>query len=167
MAEQVLGADFQLAEVGARRFRPGATGLPLHVGVPANRFAERGLPPPEQCLVLTFSWLLDDLTRNNAARTFLPCSHHARRGPQPQEQYDHLAYIEAPAGSVVLFNSAVWHAIEPYQELGPSRCEFSSAYVVPWLDQQELGWKAPPRTVHQQLSPHLQQLNRPTARPTS
>ncbi len=159
LADSVLGDDFRLAEVGARRFHPGAAGLPLHVGVPANRFIKRGLPAPEQCLVLTVSWLLDEVSRSNGVRAFLPCSHLARRGPRRDQHYDHLAYIEAPAGSVILFNSAVWHAVEPYADPTGSRCELASAYVVPWLDQCELGWKAPSEPVLNQLSPRLRQLN--------
>ncbi len=165
LAESVLGDDFRLAEVGARRFHPGAVGLPLHVGVPADRFIRRGLPAPEQCLVLTVSWLLDDVTRGNGARAFLPCSHLARRGPRPDALYDYLAYVEAPAGSAILFNSAVWHAVEPYADSSGSRCELASAYVIPWLDHDELGWKTPPGPVLNQLSPRLRQLHlRPAER---
>ncbi len=159
LAERVLGTDFQLAEVGSRRFQPGAKGLPLHVGVPADRFNHQGLQPPAQCLVLTFSWLLHDVTRRNGSRVFVPFSHHARRDPRPNANYDHLAHVEARAGSIILFNSAVWHGVQTNVTADEPRIELASAYIVPWIDQRELGWQAPSHSVLQQMSPRMRQLN--------
>ena len=165
LAECVLGADYQLAEVGSRRFRPGASGLPLHVGVPTDRFNQHGLLVPEQCLVLTFSWLLHDVTRSNGSRVFMPFSHHSRRGPRPHANYDHLAHVEAPAGSVILFKSAVWHAVKKNVTADEERIELTSAYVVPWIDQRGVGWQATPNSILQQMSPRMRELNRGVMEP--
>ncbi len=165
LAERVLGADYQLAQVGSRRFRPGASGLPLHVGVPGDRFNKHGLPAPEKCLVLTFSWLLHDVTRSNGSRVFMPFSHHSRRGPRPHANYDHLAHVEAPTGSVILFNSAVWHAVERNLTADEERIELCSAYVVPWIDQREVGWQATSQSVLQEMSPRMRELRRGVMEP--
>lgn len=54
------------------------------------------------------AWCIDDFTAANGATRFVPGSHLLNRCPTEQ---DHLEAVpmEAPAGSLVVFDSRVWH----------------------------------------------------------
>ena len=72
-------------------------------------------PLPEFPLFVNSLWLLDDFTPQNGGTRFVPGSHRSRR--QPPGADDPLALehpdeirLNAPKGSVFLFNGALWHA---------------------------------------------------------
>lgn len=59
-------------------------------------------------------WLLDDFTENNGATRIVPGTHTSKILPQdaledPTLQHPDEIKIIAPAGSVFIFNSHVWH----------------------------------------------------------
>ena len=160
LARRTLGEDFQLAEVGARRFKPGAQGLPVHVGEPAGRLKELGIRIPETCFALTFSWMLNDLNKDNGVRLLMPFSHHFGHAPREHFEYPHLAEVEAPAGSILLFNSATWHGVAPNRSRDGDRVELASGYFMSWLDPREIGWKLLKRSDRDRMLDVFQQLNR-------
>ena len=55
--------------------------------------ARAGLPAPNLCFVLAFSWMLEDLTRAMGTTLYLPFSHHAPHGPRPGVRYKHLVAV--------------------------------------------------------------------------
>ena len=102
----VLG-DFKLSSLNFRAALPGHGAQMLH--------ADFGGPvPPEGYQVCNSIWLLDDFTADNGATRVVPGSHRnglaAREAladqwaPHPDE-----VLLTAPAGTVVVFNSHLWH----------------------------------------------------------
>lgn len=169
ISDQVLGPDCRLAEVGARLIRPGAPGLPLHVGAPADRWVSITGPITATCLVLTFSWVLSDITLENGVRFFAPFSHHYGHGPRSDTGDESLVCLTAEAGSLIMFNSAVWHGFGPSAPDSTDRLEIASAYCVPWIDPNEIGWNLIDPHRLRLLSPEIQhrQTGRRNSSPTA
>jgi ectoine hydroxylase-related dioxygenase (phytanoyl-CoA dioxygenase family) len=104
----VLGHDLKLSSLNARFAKPGAGLQHLH--------ADWGrLETPGDFQVCNSIWLLDDFTPENGPTRVVPGSHRwgtrlpgddmADPGaPHPEEKL-----ILGPAGTVVIFNSHVWH----------------------------------------------------------
>jgi ectoine hydroxylase-related dioxygenase (phytanoyl-CoA dioxygenase family) len=102
----VLG-DFKLSSLNFRAALPGHGHQPLHTDY-------GGPVPPDSYQVCNSIWLLDDFTAGNGATRVVPGSHRAGRparealsdpaGPHPDE-----VRLIAPAGTVVFFNSHLWH----------------------------------------------------------
>lgn len=110
--ESVLGPGFKLSSVNVRRARPhGAEGQPLHV--------DMGMLPDEQgpCGCNTI-WMLTAFTKDNGSIRIVPGSHLSGRRPQdalddPHAPHPDQTVVEAPAGSVLIFNTHAWHAGMP------------------------------------------------------
>ncbi len=101
----VLG-DFKLSSLNSRAALPGQGLQALHTeGGPV------GLGPYQVCNSI---WLLDDFTEENGATRVVPGSHR-RTVPVRDELPDPLAAhpdqvtLTAPAGTVIVFNSHLWH----------------------------------------------------------
>ena len=103
----VLGNNFKLSSLNYRAAKPGAGLQKLHVdwheAVDNNDFK-----------VCNSIWLLDDFTIENGATRVVPKTHLLPRLPQevldePMASHPEEVIIEAPAGSVVIFNSHTWH----------------------------------------------------------
>jgi ectoine hydroxylase-related dioxygenase (phytanoyl-CoA dioxygenase family) len=102
----VLG-DFKLSSLNFRAALPGQGLQALH--------AEGG-PVTDQAgyQVCNSVWLLDDFTASNVATRVVPGSHRfgvSARDALPDPAAPHPGEIKliAPAGTVVVFNSHVWH----------------------------------------------------------
>ncbi len=99
----VLGWPALLGNISANITGPGGGEMVLHadqIFVPE--------PWPAEPQGLNVAWCLDDFTAANGATRFVPGSHRLNRAPRPGETPATVA-IEAPAGSVVVFESRVWH----------------------------------------------------------
>jgi ectoine hydroxylase-related dioxygenase (phytanoyl-CoA dioxygenase family) len=99
--------DFRLSSVTARAARPHAGHQPLHV--------DWWGPIEERCLACNSSWLLTDFTRSNGATRVVPGSHRWGRSPDedmddPRAAHPAEEYLEAPAGSLVVFHGYLWHS---------------------------------------------------------
>ena len=104
---QVLRADFKLSSLNYRAALPGQGHQALHTDwsepVPAGEFR-----------VCNSIWLLDDFTADNGPTRVVPGSH--LRGSLPKDEMrdpaaphpDEVTLL-APAGTVVIFNSHLWH----------------------------------------------------------
>jgi ectoine hydroxylase-related dioxygenase (phytanoyl-CoA dioxygenase family) len=64
----------------------------------------------EQC---NTTWLLSDYTAENGSIAMVPGSHRMRRHPADNELEEFAVPIEAPMGSLLVFNSATWHGSFP------------------------------------------------------
>jgi len=104
----VLG-EFRLSSLNSRAALPGQGHQGLH--------ADWGvLAEGEDFQVCNSIWLLDDFTADNGATRVVPGSHR-QRGKAPADELDgdpqatHPDEVQllAPAGTVVVFNSHVWH----------------------------------------------------------
>ena len=102
----VLGGDVKLSSLNSRAALPGRGLQALHAeGGPA------GLGPYQVCNSI---WLLDDFTADNGATRVVPGSHRLTIGvrdamPDPSAAHPDQVTLTAPAGTVVVFNSHLWH----------------------------------------------------------
>jgi len=103
----VIGENFKLSSLNYRAAKPGQGLQKLHVDY-GNAVAEGGYK------VCNTIWLLDDFTENNGATRIVPGTHKSKILPSeamenPELPHDEEIKIIAPAGSVFIFNSHVWH----------------------------------------------------------
>lgn len=103
----VLGREVKLSSLNYRAAKPGMGLQKLHVD-----WHEAVVP--DQYKVCNSIWLLDDFSKENGATRVVPGTHHSGVLPQdvlPNPLAPHPAevIIEAPAGSVFIFNSHAWH----------------------------------------------------------
>src|SRR5262249_11907647 len=82
LARAALGDGFQMTEVGCRWRKPGAPAGPVRITRPIDSISRAGLPMPNVCFVVAFSWMLNDLTRDMGATYYHPFSHHSLRPPR-------------------------------------------------------------------------------------
>jgi len=103
----VLGPELKLNSLNSRAALPGAGLQGLHSDW-VNPVS------PGDYYVCNSGWLLDDFTEENGATRIVPGSHRSEKRPQ-DELDDPIAtqpgeiQIVAPAGSVLVFNSHLWH----------------------------------------------------------
>jgi len=88
------------------------------------------LPLMAQLLVM-----LDDFTEENGATYVLSGSHRTPPQPADDEFFRGAVRTVAPAGSIVVFNSNLWHAAGPNQSAGPRRA-LTLAFTRPFMKQQ-------------------------------
>jgi ectoine hydroxylase-related dioxygenase (phytanoyl-CoA dioxygenase family) len=103
----VLGDRFKLSSLNYRAAKPGMGNQKLHVDW-KNTVADGNYQ------VCNSIWLLDDFTENNGATRIVPGTHKSKSLPQnsmddPSLPHPEEILITAPAGSVFIFNSHVWH----------------------------------------------------------
>jgi len=102
----VLG-DFKLSSLNFRAALPGQGLQALH--------AEGGpVTDPARYQVCNSIWLLDDFTADNGATRVVPGSHRSGKSPGDAMTDTRAAHPDevlllAPAGTVVIFNSHLWH----------------------------------------------------------
>ena len=103
---RVLG-EFKLSSLNFRAAHPGRGHQVLH--------ADYGGPvPPAGYQVCNSIWLLDDFTADNGATRVVPGSHRSGSVPRlaladPAAPHPDEVLITGAAGTVVVFNSHVWH----------------------------------------------------------
>lgn len=110
-------------------------------------------------LPLMAQWLvmLDDFTEENGATQVLSGSHRLANPPAQDEFFRRATRVVGPAGSIVVFNSNLWHAAGVNKSDGPRRA-LTIAFTRPFVKQQldyprALGYEQADR-----LSPALKQL---------
>lgn len=103
----VLGEDIKLSSLNYRAAKPGMGMQKLHADwhEPVEKGAYK---------VCNSIWLLDDFSVENGATRIVPGTHLNGQLPQdvlddPWADHPDQVCIEAPAGSVVIFNSHAWH----------------------------------------------------------
>ena len=106
--EYMLGADYTLSTLTSNIIFPGAADGAYHVDHALSVMPE---PLPSFPLFVNTLWLLDDFSAANGGTRLVPGSHHFLAKP-PSDLTDHpdSVRLDAPKGSVLLFNGAVWHS---------------------------------------------------------
>jgi hypothetical protein len=89
-----------------------------------------GVPLMAQLLVM-----LDDFTEENGATYFMSGSHRARDKPSDDEFFRTAARATGAAGSIVVFDSNLWHAAGTNRSTGPRRA-LTLAFTRPFMKQQ-------------------------------
>jgi ectoine hydroxylase-related dioxygenase (phytanoyl-CoA dioxygenase family) len=103
----VLRDSFKLSSLNYRAAMPGRGLQALHVDW--NSAVE-----PFNFYVCNSIWLLDDFTAHNGATRVIPGTHLSAQIPRealenPEAAHSDQLILEAPAGTVVIFNSHTWH----------------------------------------------------------
>ncbi|HEX6223817.1 MAG TPA: phytanoyl-CoA dioxygenase family protein [Chryseolinea sp.] len=103
----VLGPSIKLSSLNYRAAKPGMGLQKLHVDW--HEAVDAG-----QYTVCNSIWLLDDFSKENGATRVVPGTHRSGTLPQnvltdPEASHFDEVIIEAPAGSVFIFNSHTWH----------------------------------------------------------
>lgn len=103
----VIARDFKLSSLNGRDAVPGHGHQPFHAD-----WHRRVLNEPYH--VVNVIWMLDDFTADNGATRVVPGSHLLEGGPgdymrDPGDPHPEQVLLLAPAGSVAVFNSHLWH----------------------------------------------------------
>jgi ectoine hydroxylase-related dioxygenase (phytanoyl-CoA dioxygenase family) len=151
IAEQVLGEDLLLSSLSAITLAPGQEAQALHSDSQLIR-----LRRPHPCLMLNAFWALTDFTEANGATRIVPGSHKNPKPPKYGEPYETIP-AEAPAGSIILFDSQLWHG-GGENRTGERRWAISNYYCAGWVRQQENPFLSLPAETVRGFSPALQDL---------
>ncbi len=130
LLDRLLLPNWLLSTLQSIRLHPGETAQPWH--------ADDGfylVPRPRTRLAISTIWALDDFTVDNGATEVMPGS-HLWGDEQPDQHLDRAVPVVMPAGSVVLFDGALWHRGGANRSAGP-RLALSPQYCQPWLRPQE------------------------------
>jgi len=98
---------------------------------------------------------LDDFTRANGTTRIVPGSH---RWTKPVEQETAVSYAEMPAGSLLVFDGALWHAGGGNTTKDQRRRSINLNFNLSWLRQQENQYVGIPRDVWLAMPERLQRL---------
>ena len=103
----VLQGDFKLSSLNGRAALPGEGHQALHADW------SEGVDPSNY-QVCNSIWLLVDFTPENGATRIVPASHRSSQVPQtalddPRAKHPEEALLTGKAGTVVVFNSHLWH----------------------------------------------------------
>ncbi|MFC5752427.1 phytanoyl-CoA dioxygenase family protein [Actinomadura rugatobispora] len=98
-----LGWPMLLGNLSANITGPGGGEMMVHAD---QRFLQE--PWPAEPQGANAAWCVDDFTVDNGATRFVPGSHLLNRSPRPEDDTSSVP-MEAPAGSLVVFDSRLWH----------------------------------------------------------
>jgi len=147
----VLGwRDFKVFSLNGRSALPGEGHQALHVDW-------RGAVVPGDYHISNSIWMLDDFTEANGATRVVPGSHRwgrvpAEAMPDPRATHPDQVLVLGQAGTVVIFNSHLWHGGTQNRTDQPRRA-LHSAYVRRDGPQQTVFRDYLRPTTYQRLSP--------------
>jgi len=131
LLEEVIGWPALLGNISANIALPGSDGGVLH---PDQVFVPRPWPPEPQGM--NFAWLLDDFTADNGATEVVPQSHLSGDDVDPEELAARAVPVIAPAGTLMVFESRVWHRTGANRSTSP-RAALFGWYTKPIYRTQE------------------------------
>jgi ectoine hydroxylase-related dioxygenase (phytanoyl-CoA dioxygenase family) len=114
------------------------------------------IPRPRTHLALSTIWALEDFTVENGATEVIPGS-HLWGHEHPDERAHEAVPVVMPAGSVVLFEGALWHRGGANTGAG-TRLALSPQYCQPWLRPQESQLLIMPPAAAVACSPRMRSL---------
>jgi ectoine hydroxylase-related dioxygenase (phytanoyl-CoA dioxygenase family) len=103
LVRAVIGWPALLGNISANITGPGGGEMVMHadqIFVPE--------PWPAEPQGVNVAWALDDFTADNGATCIAPGSHRLNRNPRENEQVP-MCPLVAPAGTMIVFESRVWH----------------------------------------------------------
>ncbi|WP_454618117.1 phytanoyl-CoA dioxygenase family protein [Bradyrhizobium cenepequi] len=151
IVESVFDKECLLSSFCSLVLGPGQEAQPMHEDTQLIP-----LPRPHIPITLNAIWALSDFTNNNGATRIIPGSHKLDHAPEYGRHYDSVM-ATMPAGSVMLFDSALWHAGGANESDG-RRFAFSCAYCWGWMRQQENLQLGIPRDIATRFPRRLQEL---------
>jgi ectoine hydroxylase-related dioxygenase (phytanoyl-CoA dioxygenase family) len=130
LLDAALLPNFLLSTFQSIRLHPGETAQPWHTDD-----AFYLVPRPRTNLAVSTIWALEDFTIENGATEVIPGS-HLWAGEHPDERDHDAVRVVMPAGSVVVFDGALWHRGGDNCSAA-TRLAVSPQYCQPWLRTQE------------------------------
>lgn len=131
LAESLLDRELLLSSLCSLTLGPGQTAQPLHEDTQQLPLA-RPRPP----IALNAMWALSDFTEANGATHLVPGSHRYDRSPDYRGDDTPTVPATMKAGSVMLFDSALWHR-GGANTTDARRYALSCYYCAGWMRQQE------------------------------
>jgi ectoine hydroxylase-related dioxygenase (phytanoyl-CoA dioxygenase family) len=101
----LIGWPSRLSTLSGNINYPGAKRCVLH----ADQIWAPEPWPTRGPLGVNFGWCVDDFTVENGGTRLLPGSHRLNRLPREDESPDGMIQVEAKAGSLLIFESRLWH----------------------------------------------------------
>jgi ectoine hydroxylase-related dioxygenase (phytanoyl-CoA dioxygenase family) len=134
LLRSVLGWPMLLGNLSANITGPGGAAGVLHadqIFVPE--------PWPAQPQGANAAWAVDDFTASNGGTRFVPGSHLRNRTPRPDDpaEVTDAVPLEVPAGTLVVFDSRVWHRTGPNTTHDERRAAIFGWYTRPIYRTQE------------------------------
>jgi len=154
--EAVLGPDFKLSSLNARRVNPHAdVTQPLHADMAA-------VADEQGDWVCNSVWMLDDITPENGAIRVIPGSHRWNRLPadaldDPRAAHPGQTLITGKAGTVVVMNAHAWHGGLP-NRIGRPRTALHAFYARRDKPQQQYQKQLIRPSVQASLSPQARHI---------
>jgi len=147
-----LGEDAVLGSMQCHMVRPGATAQGLHYdGSQTGPFrapaaADEGRRIVSHVLGFNVVFCISDYTRENGATRLVPGSHRLATRERPTSPVPGERIIEAPRGSVMMFNIATWHGSSEHRGSEPRY-----AIMNPWRRQ----WLRPEADLSRIVKPEV------------
>jgi hypothetical protein len=130
LLDRLLLPNWLLSTFQSIRLHPGETPQPWHCDD-----AFYPVPRPRTKLAISTIWAMEDFTGENGATQVIPGS-HLWGNDHPDERRHRVVPAIMPAGSVMVFDGALWHRGGANQTCR-TRLALSPQYCQPWLRQQE------------------------------
>ena len=93
--------DYILSQFSARDPHYGTDEQQLHI--------DSRLPGSSFPLSMIAMWMLNDFNEDTGATRLVPGSHLIPKYPENGKSYSNEIQVDAPAGSVLIYNTSVWH----------------------------------------------------------
>ena len=130
--KSTIGWPALLGNISANITGPGGGEMVLHadqIFVPE--------PWPARPQGVNVAWCVDDFTDENGATRIVPGSHRLNRKPAPDEAAKESVALAAPAGSIIVMESRVWHKTGHNRTREQRRAGIFAWYTRPIYRQQE------------------------------
>jgi ectoine hydroxylase-related dioxygenase (phytanoyl-CoA dioxygenase family) len=151
VVERVLDKECLLSSFCSLVLGPGEAAQPIHEDTQLIP-----LPRPHIPITVNAIWALTDFRDDNGATRVVPGSHKFESAPEYGKDYDTVT-ATMPAGSVMLFDSALWHG-GGANTSDARRFAFSCAYCWGWMRQQENLQLGIPMDIARKFPRRLQEL---------
>ncbi len=132
LVRATLGWPALLSNISGNITLPGATAGVLHAD---QIFVPEPWGPAPQGM--NVAWCIDDFTRENGATEVVVGSHRWNRLPGEADQDVRPVSAEAPAGSVIAFESRIWHRTGANTSQDRKRAAVFPFYTTPVYRTQE------------------------------
>jgi ectoine hydroxylase-related dioxygenase (phytanoyl-CoA dioxygenase family) len=132
MVKFVIGWPALLGNISANITGPGGGEMVLHadqIFIPE--------PWPAEPQGVNVAWCVDDFTDETGATRIVPGSHLWHRKPAPEEAGIETVPLEAPAGSVIVMESRLWHKTGFNRTKDRTRAGIFAWHTRPIYRQQE------------------------------
>lgn len=130
IAEAAFDPELLLSSLSSITLAPGQEAQPIHEDT-----QQIPLPRPHAPIAINALWALTEFTEANGATRVIPGSHLEPAPPVYGASYETIP-AEMPAGSVMIFDSQLWHA-GGANRTDQRRFALSCYYCAGWMRQQE------------------------------